>query len=140
MAKRRILVFIGVLIIMLLAPFIMQRLWNYQNRFAIQEMSVDELFTSFITDKVKAYDRFLDKEVWVRGQLQGMDILSAKKAIIKLRGNNIGAVNCIIVHNNLSENLNEIQIDSELVIKGTCIGFFGDVLLANCSVYSVNKN
>lgn len=110
-----------------------------KNNDAEKELSVDTLFNFFITNEALANHQFLEKEIFVCGKLAAISPLWNNQTILKLEGKKSGSIHCLIATTKLYEKIKELKLNSEITLKGECIGFLDEVYLSNCTLLSVKN-
>jgi hypothetical protein len=110
-----------------------------KDKYAEKELSVDDLFNSFITNEALATDQFLEKEIFIHGRLSAIHPLRNNQTILELEGNKNGSIHCLIATTKLYEKINELELNSDITLKGECIGFLDEVYLSNCTLLSVKN-
>ncbi len=106
---------------------------------AEKEISVDALFNYFIRNEALASHQFLEKEIFVHGKLSALNPLWNNQTILKLEGNKNGSIHCLIATAKLYEKISELKLNSQITLKGECIGFLDEVYLSNCTLLSVKN-
>jgi len=108
-------------------------------KYVTSQFSVDAIFNSFSNNEYAANSQFLEKEIFVRGRLSAINPLLNDQTILKLEGNANGSVRCLFDTRKLYEKIRELKPNSEVILKGKCIGFLDDVYLTNCTLLSVKN-
>lgn len=87
-------------------------------------MAASELLSAFESDENTANEKYLDKVIEVRGQVQKMDTKNGKTTIY-LEANN--PMSNIIFQ--LEQSNSKIEIGEHITLKGICTGYLMDVVL-----------
>jgi tRNA_anti-like len=104
-----------------------------------KKLSVDDLFNYFIENEGLATHQFLKKEIFVHGRLSSISPLWNNQTILKLEGYENGSIHCMFATAELYGKINDLKLNSEITLKGECIGFLDEVYLSNCTLLSVKN-
>lgn len=94
------------------------------------EVSAIDLFDAYVTDEKAANAQYLDQVVAVSGIVMELDI--ENQMVVIKTNDDFGSVNASF---DTGANLNQVQVDTEIRIKGHCTG--GDdlgVVITHCSI------
>ena len=97
------------------------------------EISAEDLMIAFENDENKANGLYLNKILEVRGKVVGTDQSEMAKPTIDLETSGFGVIKCTLESAD-DFDLNSINNEAELTLKGECIGYLLDVLLNNAII------
>ncbi|OWY21744.1 hypothetical protein C7N43_06405 [Sphingobacteriales bacterium UPWRP_1] len=92
------------------------------------EIDAATLFTEFEQNEQSAGDKYNDKNIAVKGTVQGVTTEGGKTTVI-LKGGDMGGVSCEMQDNTGVDKLKE---GDAVTIKGFCTGYLTDVVLVRC--------
>ncbi|GCC53071.1 hypothetical protein SanaruYs_33120 [Chryseotalea sanaruensis] len=134
-------VIIGVLVPICLVYISTNQFNNQAPKCSIKTITVDELLKSFIRNETIATQQYLNKVIQVRGKISSIGLLKDNQVEIALKGTRYKSILCTLNPEQLFGIINSIEINSEVLIEGKCIGFLNDVYLKKCTVFkSVKQN
>lgn len=88
-----------------------------------------DFYTEFEENEEAATLKYQNKIIEIVGEVADIEVSDENKPSISLKTDGFGVVKCTLESDLTSEELNKIQLNSTLVIKGECLGILLDVLV-----------
>jgi hypothetical protein len=112
--------------------------WNLDSHTALGSLSGDKIVIKEIPAPSQIKD-LLNKTVAVQGRLAAIDLLPDEKTRVSLKTAVGITVSCIVATNDLFENVEALEFNKEVEVKGYCTGLNEDLLLTRCTVSKVTN-
>jgi hypothetical protein len=93
-------------------------------------VSSSELFSDYEIDEVAANVKYLDKFMEVSGQVRSKSTDEMGVNLVLEAGNDFFGINCAM-EKGQEEIISTFNEGDEIIVKGKCAGFNGDVVLVN---------
>lgn len=91
-------------------------------------------YAEFEESEEAANVKYQNKIVEIVGEVEGLDVSDGSLPVITIKTDGFGTVKCTMESQLSSKDLNSIQINSSLVIRGECQGMLLDVLIGRAIV------
>lgn len=93
-----------------------------------------EFYAEFDESEEAANVKYQNKIVEIVGEVEGVDMSEGTLPVITLKTDGFGTIKCTMEAQLSSDELNDIQLNSSLVIRGECQGMLLDVLIGRSVV------
>lgn len=94
-----------------------------------------DLQAQFIESEEAANTKYQNQVIEVVGEVEAVETIEGRLPVIKLTADGFGVVECTLESQLSSEELEKIELNSTLVLRGECQGFLlVDVQLGRCII------
>ena len=96
---------------------------------AVYRLNAIELYQEYDENEDAATVKYGNRIVELVGELESIEMNEGSNTVINLKTEGFGLVKCTLESDLSSDELNELELNSTLLIKGECIGYLLDVLI-----------
>ncbi len=89
----------------------------------------NEFYAEFEENEDAANEKYVNRIVEIIGELESIEMNEGSKPVINLKTEGFGMIKFTMESNLSSGELNELELNSTLLIRGECIGYLLDVLI-----------